>query len=80
MADALVLVPSRAWTVEDLVTAAGADEAMVRLACLDLVAAGQATAQEWRENGGEGRQETRFRITLGGLAAWLRWMPDPLDY
>lgn len=80
VADALVLVPSRAWTVEDLVTAAGADEAMVRLACLDLVAAGQATAQEWRENGGEGRQETRFRITLGGLAAWLRWMPDPLDY
>ncbi|MFI9006643.1 hypothetical protein ACIGNX_05330 [Actinosynnema sp. NPDC053489] len=78
--DALVLVPSRAWTVEDLVTAAGAAEEMVRLAGLDLVAAGHATAHEWREDGGEKREETRFKITLGGLAAWLRWMPDPLDY
>ncbi|MEU4739696.1 hypothetical protein AB0G02_04415 [Actinosynnema sp. NPDC023658] len=80
VADALVLVPSRAWTVEDLVTAAGASEGMVRLACRDLVAAGHATGHEWREDGGEGREETRFKITLGGLAAWLRWMPDPLDY
>ncbi|MEU4443998.1 hypothetical protein AB0K14_11195 [Actinosynnema sp. NPDC050801] len=80
VADALVLVPSREWTVEDLVTAAGASEEMVRLACLDLVAAGHATGHEWREDGGEGREETRFKITLGGLAAWLRWMPDPLDY
>lgn len=80
VADALVLVPSRAWTVEDLVTAAGASEAMVLLACLDLVAARHATAHEWREHGGAGREETRFSITLGGLAAWLRWMPDPLDY
>ncbi|MEU4762632.1 hypothetical protein AB0H12_05220 [Actinosynnema sp. NPDC023794] len=80
VADALVLVPSRAWAIEDLVTAAGAAEEMVRLACLDLVAAGHATAHEWREDGGEEREETRFKITLGGLAAWLRWMPDPLGY
>ncbi|WP_461122439.1 hypothetical protein [Saccharothrix stipae] len=80
VADALVLVPSREWRIEDLVTAAGADEGMVRVACLDLAAAGHATAHEWRERGGASREETRFSITLGGLAAWLPWMPDPLDY
>ncbi|MCC8248038.1 hypothetical protein [Saccharothrix luteola] len=67
VADALVLVPSREWSVTDLVTAAGADAEMVRLACLDLVAAGHAMAHEWREDGGEGREETRFKISLAGL-------------
>ncbi|WP_158846220.1 hypothetical protein [Saccharothrix deserti] len=80
VADALVLVPSREWSVTDLVTAAGADAEMVRLACLDLVAAGHAMAHEWREDGGQGRAETRFKISLAGLVAWLPWMPDPLDY
>ncbi|GAB2984263.1 hypothetical protein [Saccharothrix stipae] len=80
VADALVLVPSREWSITDLVTAAGAVEEMVRPACLDLVAAGHASAHEWREDGGEEREETRFKVSLAGMVAWLRWMPDPLDY
>lgn len=80
VADALVLVPSREWRTEDLVTAVGAAEEMVRLACLDLVAAGHASAHEWREDGGEEREETRFKVTLAGMVTWLPWMPDPLDY
>lgn len=80
VADALVLVPSREWRVEDLMAAAGAAEEMVRLACLDLVAFGHASAHGWREDGGEGREETRFQVSLAGLVAWLPWMPDPLDY
>ncbi|MBB5957612.1 hypothetical protein FHS29_004207 [Saccharothrix tamanrassetensis] len=47
VADALVLVPSRKWSITDLVTAAGSDAEMVRLACLDLVAAGHVLAHEW---------------------------------
>jgi hypothetical protein len=80
VADALVLVPSREWRIEDLVTAAGAAEEMVRLACRDLVAAGHASAHEPQEDGREEREETRFKISLAGMVAWLPWMPDPLDY
>ncbi|MFE2752811.1 hypothetical protein ACFXGA_12515 [Actinosynnema sp. NPDC059335] len=75
VADALVLVPSREWSVADLATAADADEGMVRLACLDLVAAGHATAHEWREDG----EQTRFKITRAGTVSWLPWMPGPFD-
>jgi len=80
VADALVLVQSREWSIKDLMTAADADEDMARLACLDLVAAGHATSHQWREDGGAGREETRFSITLKGVVDWLRWMPDPLTY